>query len=278
MKNLLLISLLFGFLFINNCSKNEKIETVNIGNNQIEEQMIKAYQDGMSSFNNKSYLEAAKKFNEAEILFPQSEWAPKASLMAAYAYYIDDYNNKAISELLSFFKKYPINPNTSYAHYLLAMSYYNKIIDEKKDTEPLKNSKKQFEYIVKNYPNTEFSLDSKFKLDLINEMIASKEMYIARHYIQKKKWIPAINRLKFIVKKYDNTIFVEEALHRLVEIYYKIGLEDESRKYAVLLGYNYPESKWYKNTYKVHEKNYKIQYEKNKNKKSTIEKFKSLLD
>jgi outer membrane protein assembly factor BamD len=278
MKNLLLISLLFGFLFINNCSKNEKIETVNIGNNQIEEQMIKAYQDGMSSFNNKSYLEAAKKFNEAEILFPQSEWAPKASLMAAYAYYIDDYNNRAISELLSFFKKYPINPNTSYAHYLLAMSYYNKIIDEKKDTEPLKNSKKQFEYIVKNYPNTEFSLDSKFKLDLINEMIASKEMYIARHYIQKKKWIPAINRLKFIVKKYDNTIFVEEALHRLVEIYYKIGLEDESRKYAVLLGYNYPESKWYKNTYKVHEKNYKIQYEKNKNKKSTIEKFKSLLD
>ena len=278
MKNLLLISLLFGFLFINNCSKNEKIETVNIGNNQIEEQMIKAYQDGMSSFNNKSYLEAAKKFNEAEILFPQSEWAPKASLMAAYAYYIDDYNNRAISELLSFFKKYPNNPNTSYAHYLLAMSYYNKIIDEKKDTEPLKNSKKQFEYIVKNYPNTEFSLDSKFKLDLINEMIASKEMYIARHYIQKKKWIPAINRLKFIVKKYDNTIFVEEALHRLVEIYYKIGLEDESRKYAVLLGYNYPESKWYKNTYKVHEKNYKIQYEKNKNKKSTIEKFKSLLD
>ena len=278
MKNLLLISLLFGFLFINNCSKNEKIETVNIGNNQIEEQMIKAYQDGMSSFNNKSYIEAAKKFNEAEILFPQSEWAPKASLMAAYAYYIDDYNNRAISELSSFFKKYPNNPNTSYAHYLLAMSYYNKIIDEKKDTEPLKNSKKQFEYIVENYPNTEFSLDSKFKLDLINEMIASKEMYIARHYIHKKKWIPAINRLKFIVKKYDNTIFVEEALHRLVEIYYKIGLEDESRKYAVLLGYNYPESKWYKNTYKVHEKNYKIQYEKNKNKKSTIEKFKSLLD
>jgi len=278
MKNLLLIILLFGFIFTNNCSKKEKIEIVDINNNQIEEQMIKAYQEGMSSFNNKSYIEAAKKFNEAEILFPQSEWAPKASLMAAYAYYIDDYNNRAISELSNFFKKYPNNPNTSYAHYLLAMSYYNEIIDEKKDTEPLKNSKKQFEYIVENYPNTDFSMDSKFKLDLINEMIASKEMYIARHYIEKKKWIPAINRLKFIVKEHDNTIFVEEALHRLVEIYYKIGLENESRKYAVLLGYNYPESKWYKNTYKVHEKNYKIQDEKNKNKKSTLEKFKSLLD
>jgi len=109
-------------------------------------------------------------------------------------------------------------------------------------------------------------------------MIASKEMYIARHYIQKKKWIPAINRLKFIVREYDNTIFIEEALHRLVEVYYKIGLKEESRKYAVLLGHNYPESKWYKKTYKVHKKDYKIQDIKKKNKKSTLEKFKSLLD
>jgi len=278
MKKLLLIFFLFGFLFINNCSKNKKIEIVKIEEDQIEGQMIKAYQEGMVAFKDRFYLDAAKKFNEAEILFPQSEWAPRSALMAAYAYYYDDYNNRAISELKNFFKKYPNDPNTSYAHYLLAMSYYNKIVDEKKDLEPLKNSKKQFEYVVKNYPNTEFSLDSKFKLDLINEMIASKEMYIARHYIQKEKWIPAINRLKFIVTEYDSTIFIEEALHRLVEIYYKIGLEDESRKYAVLLGYNYPESEWYKNTYKVHKKEYKIQDIKNKNKKSTLEKLKSLLD
>ena len=278
MKKLLLIFFLFGFLFINNCSKNKKVEILNIEEDQIEGQMIKAYQEGVDAFKDKLYLDAAKKFNEAEILFPQSVWASRSSLMAAYAYYYDDYNNRAISELINFFKKYPNDPNMSYAHYLLAMSYYNKIVDEKKDLEPLKNSKKQFEYVVKNYPNTEFSLDSKFKLDLINEMIASKEMYIARHYIQKKKWIPAINRLKFIVSEYNNTIFIEEALHRLVEIYYKIGLEDESRKYAVLLGYNYPESKWYKNTYKVHKKEYKIQDIKNKNKKSTLEKLKSLLN
>ena len=278
MKKLLVIFFLFGFLFMNNCSKNEKIEIVKIEGDQIEAQMIKAYQEGMVAFTDKFYIEAAKKFNEAEILFPQSEWAPRSALMATYAYYYDDYNNRAISELKNFFKKYPNDTNTSYAHYLLAMAYYNKIIDEKKDSEPLKNSKQQFEYIVENYPNTEFSLDSKFKLDLINEMIASKEMYIARYYIQKEKWIPAINRLKFIVTEYDNTIFIEEALHRLVEIYYKIGLEDESRKYAVLLGYNYPESEWYKNTYKVHKKEYKIQDIKNENKKSTLEKLKSLLD
>jgi outer membrane protein assembly factor BamD len=278
MEKLLIIFFIFGFLFLNNCSKNEKIEITEIEEVQIENKMIKAYQEGMIAFKGQFYLDAAKKFNEAEILFPQSEWAPRSALMSAYAYFYDDYNDKAISELLNFFKKYPNDTNTSYGHYLLAMAYYNKIIDEKKDLEPLKNSKKQFEYVVKNYPNTEFSLDSKFKLDLINEMIASKEMYIARHYIQKKKWIPAINRLKFIVKEHDNTIFVEEALHRLVEIYYKIGLENESRKYAVLLGHNYPESKWYKNSYKVHEKDYKIQDIKNKNKKSTLEKIKSLLD
>jgi len=278
MKKLLTIFFLFSFLFINHCSKNEKIEIVEIAEDQIEGQMIKAYKEGMVAFESQSYLEAAKKFNEAEILFPQSEWAPRSALMTAYAYFYDDYNNRAISELINFFKKYPNDPNIAYAHYLLAMSYYNLIVDEKKDLEPLKNSQKQFKYIIENYPDTEFSLDSKFKLDLINEMIASKEMYIARYYIQKEKWIPAINRLKFIVTEYDNTIFIEEALHRLVEIYYKIGLEDESRKYAILLGYNYPESEWYKNTYKVHKKEYKIQDIKNKNKKSTLEKFKSLLD
>ena len=278
MKKLLLIFLLFGSLFLNNCTKNEKIEIVKIQEDKIEDQMIKAYQEGIIAFENQLYLDAAKKFNEAEILFPQSEWAPRSALMAAYAYYYDDYNNRAISELINFFKKYPNHPNTLYANYLLAMSYYNKIVDEKKDLEPLKNSKKQFEYIVENYPNTEFSLDSKFKLDLINEMIASKEMYIARHYMKKEKWIPAINRLKFIVTEYDNTVFIEEALHRLVEIYYKIGLEDESRKYAVLLGYNYPEGEWYKNTYKVHKKEYKIQDIKKENKKSTLKKLKSLLD
>ena len=278
MNKLLLIFLLFGSLFLNNCTKNEKIEIVKIQEDKIEDQMIKAYQEGIIAFENQLYLDAAKKFNEAEILFPQSEWAPRSALMAAYAYYYDDYNNRAISELINFFKKYPDHPNTPYANYLLAMSYYNKIVDEKKDLEPLKNSKKQFEYIVENYPNTEFSLDSKFKLDLINEMIASKEMYIARHYMKKEKWIPAINRLKFIVTEYDNTVFIEEALHRLVEIYYKIGLEDESRKYAVLLGYNYPEGEWYKNTYKVHKKEYKIQDIKKENKKSTLKKLKSLLD
>tara|TARA_Y100000816_G_scaffold256689_1_gene210350 strand:- start:437 stop:1261 length:825 start_codon:yes stop_codon:yes gene_type:complete len=273
MKSLFIF--LFLVLFLNNCVKESAIITPKIETDEIESQMIKSYEEGVNSFNKKLYLEAAKKFNEAEILFPQSEWAPKASLMAAYSYYTDNYNNDAIRELQGFFKKYPNDTRIAYAHYLLAMSHYNNIVDEKKDLQPLLNSKTEFEYVVENFPNTDFSLDSKFKLDLINEMIASKEMYIARHYLNKQKWIPAINRLKFIVKEYDDTIFVEEALHRLVEVYYKIGLENESKKYAILLGHNYPESQWYKTSFKIHNKNYKLERDKKKN-KFTIKKFKSL--
>ena len=276
MKNL--IFFIFLILLLTNCSKNKEEISSLIVEDEIQLQMIKAYEEGMDAFNNRNFLEAAKKFNEAEILFPQSEWAPKASLMAAYSYYYDDYNNDAKRELESFFKKYPNDKRIAYAHYLLAMSYYNSIVDEKKDLQPLLNSKKQFEYVVNNFPNTDFSLDSKFKLNLINEMIASKEMYVARHYLKKQKWIPAINRLKFIVNQYGDTIFVEEALHRLVEVYYKIGLVEESEKYAILLGYNYPDSNWYETSYKIHKKDYKIKETKKKNKKSTIEKFKSLLD
>ena len=276
MNKIFLICLIF--FFASNCSKdNSEIQIETIENN-IEKEMINSYNAGIKAFNENNFLEAAKKFNEAELLFPQSDWAPKASLMAAYSYFYDDYNNDAIQELKNFLKKYPSDPRISYAHYLLAMSYYNNIIDEKKDLQPLLNSKKKFEYIVENFPNTDFSLDSKFKLDLINEMIASKEMYIARHYINKQKWIPAINRLKFIIKEYDSTIFVEEALHRLVEIYYKLGLESESKKYAILLGHNYPESNWYESSFKIHDKNFKINKQKKINKKSTLEKFKSLLD
>lgn len=242
--------------------------------------MIEAYNAGIEAFDNEDFLKAAGKFNEAELLFPQSDWAPKASLMAAYSYYSDNYNNDAIYQLGLFIKTYPNNKSVPYANYLLAMSHYNKIVDEKKDLEPLLQSKKKFEFVIKNYPNTDFALDSNFKIDLIQETLASKEMYIAKHYIQKEKWIAAINRLKSIVENYERTVFIEEALHRLVEIYYKIGLIEESKKYANLLGYNYASSDWYKNSYKVFNKEYENPYKKIKKSKKTsmLKKIKSILD
>ena len=275
----ILIKHLFFILiiFITGCSSDKEKKISSLDGDQMEIQMKNAYNEGLEAYQKGDFLGAADKFNEAEMLFPQSEWAPKSSLNAAYSYYVDEYYNDSIFQLEKFIKTYPGNNRMSYAHYLLAMSHYGKIINEKKDIEPLIESKKKFTFVVENYPNTDFSIDARFKLDLIEETLASKEMFIAKHYIKKEKWIPAINRLKFILKEYETTVYVEEAIHRLVEINYKIGLVDESKKYANLLGYNYASSKWYKESYKILNKNYDDPYKKIK-KKSTISKLKSILD
>lgn len=244
-------------------------------------QMIDAYREGVRILTEEGDgFYAAKKFNEAELLFPQSTWAPKSSLMAAYSYYSQQYYSDAIFELERFLKIYPKNKEIGYAHYMLAMCYYEAIVDEKKDLEPLLKAQEKFIFIIKNYPNTDFSLDSRFKLDLIKDVLASKEIYIGRHYVKKEKWIAAINRFKYVVDIYDTTIYVEEALHRLVEIYYKIGLVEESNKYANLLGYNYQSGSWYKETYKIFNRKYKTKkIKKDKKKKNLlIKKFKSLFD
>ena len=275
MKNLInfiLILLISTFL---SCSKDEKVSLVKEKN--IETQMIEAFEEGYKELENGDVLFAAKKFNEAELLYPQSEWAPKAALMAAYAYYSQDYYFDAEYELNRFLKVYPNEKNIPYAHYLLGMVYYEKIVDEKKDLEPLVMAEKKFKFIQKNYPNTDFALDSSYKLDLIEDYLASKEMYIGIHYMNKKKWIAAINRFKNVVNNYEETAFIDEALHRLVEIHYRLGLIEESKKYASLLGYNYKSSEWYSKSYKIFNKNYKSKLEIKKEKEGIFQKFKKLL-
>ena len=241
--------------------------------------MAHAYKEALKAFNEQDILYAAKRFNDAEILYPQSIWAPKAALMAAYSYYSQNYFGDAIYELERFIKTYPYNPRMDYAHFLLAMCYYESIVDEKKDLMPLLKAQKKFKFIVKEYPETDFALDSQFKLDLIFDILASKEMYIGKHYMKKEKWVAAINRFKIIEEEYDTTIYVEEALHRLVEIYYKIGLVEESKKYATLLGYNYLSSDWYKQSYRVFNKSYSNHTLKiNKKGNFITKKFKALMD
>jgi len=198
--------------------------------------------------------------------------------MAAYAYYSQDYYADVIIEIERFLKVYPLDKNIDYAYYLLAITYYEQIVDEKKDLNSILNAKKNFEYLINNFPNTEYALDAKFKLDLINDILASKEMYIGRYYFDKKKWIPAINRFKTVIDSYETTIFTEEALHRLVEIYYIIGLENESKKYASILGYNYNSSKWYERSYKVFNKMYKEKQKKIQKNKNVLKKIKSLFN
>ncbi len=278
-KILLFLTLL---ILSNSCSKQE-IKQSSIQEKSLDLQVLEAYQGGVEALEDGDVLFAAKKFNEAEILFPQSKWAPKAALMAAYSYYIQDYYGDAIAELERFIKVYPLHKDLVYAYYLLSICYYEQIVDEKKDLQSIIKSKENFEIILKNYPNTEYAMDAEFKIDLINDILAAKEMYIARYYFDKKKWIPAINRFRKIIDDYDTTIYAEEALHRLVEVHYTLGLIDEAEKYAKLLGYNYKSSKWYENSYSLFDKNYEIKKRerfKTYKKKSSnlLKKIKSLIN
>ena len=274
-----LTSILIILIFFFSCSKKEP-EVKNIKKVSQELEMTMAYNDAYEKLKNNDTYNAAQKFLEAELLFPQSSWAPKSALMASYSLYLQNYYSEALSNLNRYLKTYPKDKNISYAHYLIGICYYEMIEDEKRDIEPLLKARDKFELVVENYPDTDFALDSKFKLDLIKDILASKEMYLARHYQKKNKWIAAINRYKNILEEYDQTIFVEEALHRLVEINYKIGLIEESRKYASILGYNYQSSEWYKKSYKIFNREYKekIPEKIESNKKGVIEKFKKLFD
>ena len=276
--NLLLAIILFVLI---SCAKEDAQKSI-IKEKSLDLQVLAAYEEGMKALDEGDVIFAAKKFNEAEILFPQSDWAPKSALMAAYSYYTQDYYNDAVSELIRFIKVYPNYKDLDYVYYLLGLCFYEQIVDEKKDLKSIVDAKKYFQIVVKNYPNTDYALDAEFKLGLIDDVLASKEMYIGRYYFEKKKWIAAINRFRSVIDQFETTVYTEEALHRLVEIHYTLGLIDEADKYAKLLGYNYQSSKWYEQTYMIFDKKYKenrnkIKKDKKKN-RSILKKFKSIFD
>ena len=255
MNNKFNLSLLIIFFLIIACSgKEEKVSVLKEKN--LETQMIEVYSEAMAEFERGDVIYAGKKFSEAELLYPQSMWAPRAVLMSAYGYFSQGYYKDAINDLERFIFKYKNHPQTDYAYYLLALCHYDQIIDEKKDFNEILEAKKYFEIVINDFPDTDYAIDSKYKLELIIEISASKEMYLARYYVEREKWIPAINRFKKVVNEYDTTIYVEEALHRLVELHYKLGLISEAEKYAYLLGYNYQSSKWYEASYKILDQNY----------------------
>ena len=264
------------FILLFSCSKKIDKKTV-IKEKNLETQMIEVYKQGIEEFERGDVIFAGRKFSEAELLFPQSIWAPRAVLMSAYGYFSQGYYSYAINDLERFLIKYKNHPQIDYAYYLMALCHYDQIIDEKKDLKEILLAKKYFEIVINNYPNTDYAKDSKYKLDYITEVMASKEMYLARYYLQKEKWIPAIKRFQKVISDYDTTIFVEEALHRLVELNYKIGLENEAEKYALLLGYNYKSSKWYEASYRIINKDYKIKKISDKKEKENIlKKFKKI--
>ena len=280
MKFLYKLILLILVVNLLSCAKDEKkISQIKEINQETE--LMNTYIEGMTALENEDYFYASKKFLESEMLFPQSIWAPKSALMSAYTLYmLNDYSSAKFN-LERYMSTYPQDKNLAYAHFLLAMCYYENIVDETTDQEPLLKAKQQFELVVKKYNDTDFAIDAKFKLDLINDILASKEMYIGRHYLKSEKWIPAINRFKTVLKKYETTIYVEEAVHRLVEVHFHMGLNEEAKKYAALLGYNYLSSEWYKSSFKIFNKKYKSVRQKKKNskeRKGIIKMFKKLFE
>jgi outer membrane protein assembly factor BamD len=278
MKKLYLL-LILSLIVTSSCSKDiKKISEIKENNQELE--IINNYKEAYKALNDGDPFFASKKFLEAELLFPQSQWASRSALMASYSYYLQNYYSEALSNLERYLITYPNDKDIAYAHYLIAICYYEEIEDEKRDSRPLINAAEKFEFIVNNFPKTDFAIDAKFKLELIRDILASKEMYIGRHYLKQKKWIAAINRFKHVINEYDQTIFTEEALHRLVELNYNLGLLEESKKYANTLGYNYQSSKWYDKTYKIFNEDYEpktIPPLKN-DRKSVISKFKKLFE
>jgi len=254
LKNFLILLLSFILLF--SCSKKNNVEQI-VSEPTDMEIALATYKEAVDALIKGDAFFAGKKFKEVEDLLPQSEWAAKASLMASYAEYSRNSYTNSIFALERHINNYPADKNIPYAHYLIAMCYYEQILDEKKDLEPLLKAKDKFEFIIENYPDTDYATDARFKIDLIVDQLAAKEMSIARFYMKTEKWIPALNRLKLVVNDYDRTVFVEEALHRLVEVYYRLGLEVEAKQAAAILGYNYQSGEWYERSYKVFNKKYK---------------------
>ena len=241
---------------------------------QPKEDPYKIYKEAYEAFEKGDYFFAQKKFLEVELKVAKVEVAAKASIMASYSLYSINFYDEALENLNKYLKKYPANKDAIYAEYLIAIIFFEQIEDETKDVEPINKAKTKIDYFLQKYADTEYALDLKFKNDLIINQLAAKELYVAKYYISVQKWIPAINRLKVILEKYDQTIFVEEALYRLVEINYFIGLKKEAEKYASILGYNYNSSEWHEQSYKILNKDYKLlSKDKTKKKDNLIKKI-----
>ncbi len=259
----IIIILILIFINISCAKKKDEVQI------QLQKKVdpYQVYSEGFEAFSKGDYFYANKKFSEAELNFETVEYAAKAAIMSSYALYGINFYDEALENLERYLRKYPADKNVMYAHYLSALVYYEQISDEKKDLEPLLKATKKINFFLNKYPNSEYAIDLKFKMDLITNQLAAKELYVAKYYISTQKWVPAINRLKVILKDYQETVFIEEALHRLVEIHYYLGLEDEAKKYAKILGYNYNSSEWFEQSYKLLNKDYKISKKEKVNRK-----------
>jgi outer membrane protein assembly factor BamD len=212
----------------------------------------KLYNEGLFLLNDKQdYKEAAKKFDEVDRQNPYSEWARKALLMSAYSYYQSQLYDDCINSAKRYVTLHPGSPDAAYAQFLIGSSYFDQILDVTRDQERANKAISAFEEVVRKYPDSEYAISAKKKIEAARDQIAGKEMEIGRFYMNKRDFTGAINRFKVVVTHYQTTRHVEEALERLTEAYVALGIIDEAQTAAAVLGHNFPDSPWYKDAYRL---------------------------
>ena len=217
----------------------------------VERPVEQLYAAAAEELDKRDYLTAIQLFNEVERQHPYSEWARRASLMSAFASYESGKFTDSISTAQRYVSLHPGSEDAPYAYYLIALSYFDQIMDVGRDQKITEDAKVALQDIIRRFPESEYAKDATLKMDMVNDQLAGKEMTIGRWYLRRGQPLPAINRFRTVVETYETTSHAEEALHRLVEGYLSIGLKGEALAAASVLGYNYPQSEWYQRSYRL---------------------------
>jgi outer membrane protein assembly factor BamD len=209
------------------------------------------YNEGLGLANTGAFKAAAKKFDEVERIHPYSEWARKSLIMSAYSNYESEQYTDAVTSAKRYVTLYPGTDDAAYAQYLIAESYYQQIVDVGRDQARAEKAAVAYREVIEKYPESEYAVQARGKVEIARDQLAGKEMEVGRYYLSKKQYLASINRFKVVVLDYQTTRHIEEALHRLTESYYALGLVSEAQTAAAILGHNYPDSPWYKDSYSL---------------------------
>ena len=209
------------------------------------------YNDAMELVKKRDFVDAAALFEDIERQYPYSKWSNQAQLMSGFCYYKSNMYNDSLDALERFIALYPGSSKISYAYYLRALNYFEQVNDVERDQVTTAKAKKAFNEVISKFPESEFAIDALTRIDILDDRLAAKEMEIGRFYQFDHQWISAINRYNVVLNEYKTSIYTEEALHRLVEIYYSLGLHEEAKRYAATIQFNFPGSDWYIKSYEL---------------------------
>ena len=246
-----LFSFLSLLLTLTGCSDNIEEQEAELAEVERVEPVETLYNQAMDALEKENWKEAKKQFEEVERQHPYSVWAKKSQMLGAFANYKNQDYAEAVAILERFAQLYPGDEQIPYAYYLIALSYYEQISDVGRDQSMTKDALLALNEVMRRFPKSSYARDAALKKDLTIDHLAGKEMEIGRYYLSRKEYLAALKRFRKVVEDYQGTTHTPEALHRMVELYLQLGITDEARNYAAVLGHNYPGSEWYKDSYKL---------------------------